>query len=663
MKRKDVVEQKIPRGKLSEAWQQFAHTGQVDRSYVRSDVADSWQRCYRRGLRPNAPKGSFKLSSAQLARIRAANADFIEAALPFMRFLQSAVRGTGFILVLTNADGVLLDVFGDEDILRMARDNNYVAGSSRAEEEVGTNSIGLCLVEKKPMQVTGPEHYNERHHDWTCSSAPVFSPEGSLLGAITLSGKSSSAHLHTLGMVISAAEAIENKLKQRKADKEKSNYETLLESLLGSISEAVIAVNHKGVVTHANQAACRMAGFSSSKVLGKSIDLVFPGQPLLMEMALNGKDYGNVEVGVDSSQGRNYLILRPFMIREDEKHYGFFLVMSERSRFFNELRKVSGHNARFTFEDIKGGSPEFLRQIKLAKIAAGADSRVLIMGETGTGKELFAQAIHNASERSQGPFVAINCAAIPRELIESEILGYKEGAFTGARKGGQVGKLELADGGTIFLDEVGEMPLDAQTKFLRVLQDGMITRLGDNRPLKVDVRVIAATNEDLVERVASKGFRQDLYFRLSVVELNIPPLRGRLEDLPLLVEHVLGRVSYKLGARQLGISPEALEVLNRYQWPGNVRELGNILEMAAIVCDDREIKVEHLPQRIFRPGLAARVAETVQPMKQMEAEVLKNALAECDGNVAKVARSLGLSRSTIYRRMKEMGIGKSVSFD
>ncbi|WP_338605513.1 sigma-54-dependent Fis family transcriptional regulator [Desulfoferula mesophila] len=655
--------QTITRDKMNQAWQRFAQTGQVDREAVRREVADSWQRCYRQGLRPNAPKGSLKLSSAQMARIRAANADFIEAALPFMRFLQSAVRGSGFILVLTNADGVLLDVFGDEEILGMAQDNNYVAGSSRAEEEVGTNSIGLCLVERKPVQVTGPEHYNQRHHDWTCSSAPVFSPEGNLLGAITLSGKSSSAHRHTLGMVISAAEAIENKLKQRKADKEKSNYETMLESILGSISEAVIAVNHKGVVTHANQAACRMGGFCAAKVLGQTIDRVFPGHPLLMDMARHGKDYGNVEVAVDGPRGRTYFILRPFMIREDEKHFGFFLVMNERSRFFNEVRKISGHNARFTFEDIKGSSPEFLRQIKLANIAAGADSRVLIMGETGTGKELFAQAIHNASERAQGPFVAINCAAIPRELIESEILGYKDGAFTGARKGGQVGKLELADGGTIFLDEVGEMPLDAQTKFLRVLQDGMITRLGDNRPVKVDVRVIAATNEDLVERVASKGFRQDLYFRLSVVELNIPPLRARLDDLPLLVEHVLGRISYKLGARQLGISPEALEVLSRYPWPGNVRELGNILEMAAIVCDDRDIQVEHLPQRLFRAGLTAPVSQTVQPLKQMEAEVLKNALAECDGNVAKVARKLGLSRSTIYRRMKELGIGKSVSFD
>ena len=648
--------------KQLEAWQHFAETGEINREVVRKHVADSWERCIKLGVKPDAAKVEARISQPQLEELYQSNQQFIEAALPFMLFLQSAVRNTGFILVLTNADGVVLEVFGDEDILRMANQNNYVPGSSRSEASVGTNAIGMCLVEKKPLQTTGAEHYNKRHHCWTCSSAPVFSPEGRLLGAITLSGKSHSAHRHTLGMVISAAEAIENKLKQRMADKKKNLSETILDSLLGSISEAVVSVNQDSVIIHANEKACKVVSIPHEKIIGKKITEIFPGHPELLGMAQQGTDSGNVEVAMDGPKGRSYFIIRPYMIRQDGMHAGAIFVISERRRFFNEVRKVSGHNARFTFDDIKGISQEFLRQIKLAKIAAGSDSRVLIMGETGTGKELFAQAIHNASRRGQGPFVAINCAAIPRELIESEILGYKEGAFTGARKGGQVGKLELADGGTIFLDEVGEMPLDVQTKFLRVLQDGMITRLGDNRPLKVDVRVIAATNEDLVEQVASKGFRQDLYFRLSVVELNIPPLRKRLEDLRLLAEHVLGLISHKLGASQLSVSPKALMVLSRYRWPGNVRELGNILEMAAIVCDGREIQTEHLPQRIFRPEMTDQVKEIMRPLKQLETEVLKNTLTQCEGNVAKAARNLGLSRSTIYRRMKELGIGKSLSF-
>lgn len=647
--------------KLLAAWHRFAETGKADRVVVREDVADSWERCYEQGLKPGAPKVAVKLSPVQLAKLCRANIAFTEAAFPFMRFLQNAVRGTGFILVLTDAGGVVLEVFGDDDILRMARENNYVPGSSRAESVVGTNAIGMCLFEKKPLQTTGAEHYNQLHHRWTCCSAPVFSPGGDLLGAITLSGKSHSAHRHTLGMVISAAEAIENKLKQLKADNEKSRSESLLDSLLGSISEAVISVNQRGAVTHANGKACKLVAISSETIMGKSITEVFPEHPQLLDMAQQGKDYGNVEVAVDGPQGRSYFIMRPYMIQQDQVHAGVLFVISGRRRFFNEVRKVSGHTARFVFEDIKGNSPEFMRQIKLAKIAASADSRVLIMGETGTGKELFAQATHNASARGQGPFVAINCAAIPRELIESEILGYKEGAFTGTRKGGQVGKLELADGGTIFLDEVGEMPLDVQTKFLRVLQDGMITRLGDNRPVKVDVRVIAATNSDLLEKVAAKGFRQDLYFRLSVVELNIPPLRDRPEDLPRLAENILGRISHKLGAKQLSTAPEVFGVFAEYPWPGNVRELGNVLEMAAIVCTDGVIRVEHLPQRIFKDTLAAKPAASLKPLKDMEAEMLKKALAQCQGNVAKVSRQLGLSRSTVYRRMKDYGIGKSIS--
>jgi len=648
---------------LLEAWRHFVETGMADRNVVRKDVADSWERCFRLGIKPDAPKVAVRLSPPQLAKISRANRAFTEAALPFMRFLQNAVRGTGFILVLTNADGVVLEVFGDEDILRMARENNYVPGSSRAEGVVGTNSIGLCLVEKRPLQTTGAEHYNQRHHSWTCSSAPVFSPDGELLGAITLSGKSHSAHRHTLGMVISAAEAIESKLKKQKADKEKNRSETMLDSLLVSISEAVISANHEGIVTHTNNKACKLVNISQNQIVGKSIIEIFPEHPELLKMAQLGKDSGNVEVAMDGPQGRAYFIMRPYMVRQEGTHTGAIFVISERRRFFNEVRKVSGHNARFDFVDIKGNTPGLMQQIKLAKTAASADSRVLIMGETGTGKELFAQAIHNASPRGQGPFVAINCAAIPRELIESEILGYKEGAFTGSRKGGQVGKLELADGGTIFLDEVGEMPLDVQTKFLRVLQDGMITRLGDNRPVKVDVRVISATNEDLVDKVESKGFRQDLYFRLSVVELDIPPLRQRLDDLPVLAENVLERISNKLGAKQLTIVPGVFKVLSAYHWPGNVRELGNVLEMAAIVCTGGVIQVKHLPQRIFKNIPNSKTSGSIQPLKEMEADVLKNALAQCEGNIAEVSRQLGLSRSTIYRRMKEFGISKSFNIN
>jgi transcriptional regulator with PAS, ATPase and Fis domain len=352
-------------------------------------------------------------------------------------------------------------------------------------------------------------------------------------------------------------------------------------------------------------------------------------------------------------------------------------------------------DARFTFENIKGESAELKRCIELAKIASGADSRVLITGETGTGKELFAHAIHNASERRNGPFVAINCAAIPKDLVESEIMGYVKGAYTGARQRGQVGKFELANGGTVFLDEIQQMPLDVQTKFLRVLQDGRITRLGDTKSIKVDVRVISSSNEDLYGKSITQEFRNDLYYRLSVVEINIPPLRDRTDDIIQIAKNILANFSGKLGKVSLELSSAAISCLKSYDWPGNIRELENFLEMAALVCKGGVILPRDLNDRIHatqksgnsRSPLVSAEVHQASPkpsrpltnssdhehsnasvavgntMREAEISLLREAMKKLEGNIAEVSRTLGISRSTIYRRMKEHGINKTVSIE
>ena len=532
---------------------------------------------------------------------------------------------------------------------------------SRSEEEVGTNSIAVCLVEKEPIQITGPEHYNLRHHTWTCSSAPVFSAQGDLVGCVTLSGDSTHNHAHTLGMVMAAAEAIHNKLKQQIETAEKEKMGSFVNSLLTSVSDAVLVVNSRGEVTHCNDLACKYLGRPPEQVKDRNVKELFPANPELELLIKRGERFTSREVAIDSRKGRNYLMLHPFLISGAEGSHGVVLALNDRARIMNLVKDFSGYKASISFEDIKGSAPRFQRQVELARISAETDSRILVMGETGTGKELFAQAIHNASKRADGPFVAINCAAIPRELIESEIMGYKEGAFTGARKGGQVGKLELADGGTIFLDEIGEMPLDVQAKLLRVLEDGMITRLGDSKPVQVNVRVIAATNVDLFEEVSQKEFRQDLYFRLSVVELVIPPLRERLEDLPELTQHILKRVHQRVNQGAVSITAEALKVLSRYHWPGNVRELSNVLERAAIVCSDGVIMPSDLPGRILSLKPETASVQAGRTMKDLEMGMLRKALSDSNGNVTKAARKLQISRSTIYRRLKEHGLEKTVN--
>src|SRR6185369_15776299 len=305
-----------------------------------------------------------------------------------------------------------------------------------------------------------------------------------------------------------------------------------------SLFEAFITIDGTGLVSSVNPTAARKLGILVEQALGKSVLRLFPSSPeLIGVLEGSGKQQNPIEVVTES--GRGHFIVTAYVMHADGAPQGAFLALRERKEFLNEVREISGFDAVTRFEDIVGKSPGLRRQIELARITARQNSRVLITGETGTGNELFAQSIHNGSPRSRGPFVALNCAAIPRELLESELFGYKGGAFTGSRKAGQVGKFELADGGTIFLDEVNQLPLDLQAKLLRVLQDGTILRLGDTKPIRVDVRVVAATNEDLHEKSQSGGFRQDLYFRLGVVEINLPPLRERIEDIPLLAEYIL----------------------------------------------------------------------------------------------------------------------------
>lgn len=660
--------------RLSDAWERFQQTGEIDESVVRLPVARSWERCRALGIDPHAPIAVVREPGA-LARVgrSSTQCDFLDEAVPFLDFLKNAIRNTKFLLVITDSLGVVLRVLGDPEMMEIAALNNYVSGVSRAESDVGTNAICLALQELEPIQLSGAEHWSVRHHRWTCASAPVISPSGDVLGTITLSGESTNTHGHTLGMVISAAEAISDRLKGKAADHSRQKLDGMLSSLLGAVSDAIVTVDQSGDVSHINEAAVRLLGTGRYEAVGQSLLKLFSGAPELRGLLDPNKDAAGYEILLDGSGGRVHLAVTPYRLTRDDQIEGAILVLRERREFLNEVREVSGFSAVFTFDDIIGNSPLLVRQIGLARIVAHQSSRVLITGETGTGKELVAQAIHNASPRSAGPFVAVNCAAIPRDLLESELFGYKGGAFTGSRKTGQVGKLELADGGTIFLDEINQMPLDLQSKLLRVLQDSTITRLGDSRPIRVDARVITATNEDLYEKSRRGEFRQDLYFRLSVVELSLPPLRERLEDVQCLSAVLLTKIAHRLDRAEKQLSPEAVAHLSKHRWPGNIRELENVLEMASIICEGDLIEPRHL---IYRTRHAdERRTEPVNnnrqysgldaspPVRDVELEMIRAAMREMRGNVVEAARKLGLSRSTIYRRMKEHHIIKSITVE
>lgn len=655
--------------RVLQAWHQFVKTGWIEPDAVRPEVAASWKRCRDLGIDPHAPKPPVRLDARELQQVMADNRVLTATALPFMQSLCDAARGGGFILSLTDRNAVVLEVFGDDDVVELGRGNNYKPGCVRSEAEVGTNSICLALIEGKPIQLTGAEHYKAGHHGWMCASAPVFGPDDELLGTVTLTVLLSKAHSLTLGMVISVAEAIHDRLCEREARQLGARSQAVLSSVLNTITEGIVTIDSSGLVTNVNPMAGKLLGVRAEAAVGKSVLKLFPGNPELASVLVERNDSGPLEIIAGDCKAPVSLIVTPYFMRSEAATEGAILMLRARKDHLNDVRDITGFSASFRFDDIIGRSPLMRQQVELGRMAAKQASRILITGETGTGKELFAQSIHNASPRKDGPFVALNCGAIPRELIESELFGYRGGAFTGSRKSGHVGKFELADGGTLFLDEINTMPLDLQSKLLRTLQEGTVTRLGDSKPVRVDVRVIAATNEDLYEKSREHAFRMDLYFRLSVVEINLPPLRERGDDIVLIAESVLLSIAAKLGKPRLSLSTEAIELLLRYPWVGNVRELENVLEMAAIVCPGEVLEPSHVayrmkglnagsvPRNQAQPHAAPPLA--AQPLRDSELDLILTAMRENDGNVALVARRLGISRSTIYRRMSERGLSRA----
>jgi len=332
---------------------------------------------------------------------------------------------------------------------------------------------------------------------------------------------------------------------------------------------------------------------------------------------------------------------------------GIIIVFNEIHRIRKLVNEMAGTQARFTFEDIIGVSPAIQEAKKMAMISALGNSTVLLLGETGTGKELFAQAIHNHSERRGHPFLAINCGAIPRELLESELFGYADGAFTGARKGGRPGKFELTNGGSVLLDEIGEMPPDMQVKLLRVLQTGEVCRIGEHKSISVDVRIIAATNAHLKDKVDLGDFREDLFYRLNVFPIIIPPLRNRTEDIIPLARHILKRCIHNLKKPGTKLTSTAEQVLTQYGWPGNVRELENVVERAVNVAEGRDVEPDDLGLPVTK---SLRKAGPMVRLEEVEKQAIVKMIKEMKCNMSQASRALGISRATLYNKIKKYGL-------
>lgn len=446
-----------------------------------------------------------------------------------------------------------------------------------------------------------------------------------------------------------------------------------LRAILDFIADGVIAVDERGIVTVCNPPVRKILNIPYKEVIGKSIDDIFVDSRL-KEVILTGKEELNQIQELNGVK----VIMNQIPIKHGDKVFGAvctFQELQKLQRQEQEIRKKllhRGHVTKYAPEDAVGKSKLFRHALEKVKKYAQVDSTVLLTGETGVGKEVFAHLLHGYSRRADGPFVAVNCAAIPKNLLESELFGYVEGAFTGARKGGKAGLFELAHRGTIFLDEIGELDESLQAQLLRVLQEGEVMRLGDERVIPVDVRVIAASNRNLDEMVEKGKFRADLYYRLNILDIHIPPLRERTDDIPLLCDYFLKELSGRLNKEISGFTDKAMTILKSYHWPGNIRQLRNIVERAMILATEPYIDAETVlvagGKDFSKLDVTQKSGERgekteIKNLQQREREYILSVLKQVNGNKTEAAKILGIGRTTLWRKINSFESLKKDSED
>ncbi|WP_434302081.1 sigma-54 interaction domain-containing protein [Clostridium botulinum] len=621
-------------------------------------IRSSHNRCMKYGIKKEKIFPTTIIKGDKLKLLLKKNNELIKVANPFIKILYDFLKGSGFALYLTDKKGFPLIIIGDEDIIRDMTEMGIVEGADMSEESTGTNAIGTAIKENCSLQISGDEHYIYVYNVWTCSAAIIHNEEGNIIGCLNLTGRRQLVHPHSLGLVVAAVKSIENQLEAEKSQNELFKTYQYLNKVIDSINSGIFAVDTNGLIKAINNSACVMLNIKKENIINESVQNILCNWEYILDTLNSGKRYEDKEIIYSNINKKKRFNLTAYSIRNKNGIItGVVVMFKDMMNVYNLVNKYTGMIATYTFDDIVGKSEKFIKVMRQAKKISNSPSTVLIQGESGTGKELIAHSIHNNSNRKNNSFVAINCGAIPKSLIESELFGYEEGAFTGAKRGGYAGKFELASGGTLFLDEIGEMPLDMQVNLLRVLQEGFFTRIGGNRYINIDVRIIAATNKDLKAEVKKGTFREDLYYRLSVIPICVPPLRERPEDIEILIEHFLNTKSIKLNKAILNIESDIYEELINYSWPGNVREIENCIEnivnMDGNVSLNFETKFfDKQQQNLNRNNLELELCS----LAQLEKKAIINCIQKCNGNVTKISKILGINRSTLHSKIKKYNI-------
>jgi sigma-54 dependent transcriptional regulator, acetoin dehydrogenase operon transcriptional activator AcoR len=645
--------------RLHRAREAFFDLGNDPEDLIDRIVVRSWERCRRFGLEAiGSYAGYGPVDRAALIVEQDRNRLLLTQAQPIMEHVYQQIRASGSMVLLAGADGLLLHSVGDPDFVDRAGRVALSPGASWDEGVRGTNAIGTALAEEVPTEILGSEHYLEKHAFLTCSASPIFGPDGRPVGVLDISGDYRSYQRHTLGLARMSAQLVEKRLFETIHARDLLLHFHLLAEYLGSPAEGMAALSPDGRILAINQNGLDLLGLRRVDVVKRDFSMIFTGSlatmidrqrvDTLQALALTGLCGRRFATRLRGQLPPTVVAGRLFDAetrRVPRKHGGADALPA---------------SAAITLDTLATGDGQLQAAIDRARRIFGKDIPILIQGESGAGKEMFAKAFHHSGPRAEAPFVALNCAAIPENLIESELFGYQGGAFTGARKEGAPGKIQQAHGGTLFLDEIGDMPLNLQARLLRVLQERCVTPLGSSKAIHVDISLVCATHRRLRDEVARGTFREDLYYRLHGLAVTLPALRERT-DIRVLVRKLAN------GERDgIGFTEGALRAIERYRWPGNIRQLNNVIRVAIALLDDGEslITESHLPEELFEAPeptacpldaaahLQAAVLEIADSsLEELGRRAAQHALDAAAGNVSQAARQLGISRNTLYRKL------------
>ncbi|MDD5295983.1 MAG: sigma-54-dependent Fis family transcriptional regulator [Rhodocyclaceae bacterium] len=677
---KMVANEEVHSTNVALARDQYFGSGDVPTGLVSDSIAASWRRCRDLGLKAGDPGTDAALMVDRQRDILEQNRSLLTYARPVMENLFAQIANTDSVVLLADANSMIVHSLGDPSFIGKADKVRLMPGFSWEERHRGTNAIGTALVEERPLVVHGGEHYLDRNLFLTCAASPVLDTGGRPIGVLDISGECRSHQRHTLALVQMSAQMIENRMLMSEFGKELVVSFHARPEFLGTLCEGIAVFSLEGKLLAANRSALFQLELKRADVPRQRFSQLFDTR---IDEALNYVRFGGREHFSMLMKGgiRLFAHLRCGAVTSKPLFFGGGASAAEPARNEEPAPAAAAKTSRpgfpLTLNDLMGGDLRIeVAATKVRKIL-GKDIPLLIEGETGTGKEMFAQAFHMSGPRRDKPFVAVNCAAIPEGLIESELFGYQDGAFTGARKKGNLGKILQADGGTLFLDEIGDMPFNLQARLLRVLQEREVVPLGAARAVPVDILLVTATNRKLREEVERGNFREDLYYRVNGLRITLPPLRERT-DLDRIAQSLL--VDEAGPARSVEISDEVLQLFRAYRWPGNIRQMRSILRTALALLDGGDLlEEEHLPEDIVEeleraaaagliptaapvlsaaPLIPMAVAPPISPpvagganLAEIELAAIHRALDECQGNVSAAARRLGISRNTLYRKL------------